>query len=175
VLVRLLDGTRVVVREIRPEDKERLRTALGRLSPASNRSRFLAVKVGLSPRELRYLTEVDGLNHDALVAVEFDDPNRLVAVGRYVRLTDDPQAAEIAIVVGDCHQGQGLGRRLGLLLADRARARGIRRFTASMLADNVPAHRLFAAISDRLATEHHGSVDEIVAELDAPIAGLRAA
>lgn len=168
MLVRLADGTRVVIRAIRPDDKLRLRAALDRLSPASNQSRFLTLKVGLSPTELRYLTELDGVNHDALVAVDANDLDSLVAVGRWVRLAGDPQSAEVAVVVGDRHQGQGLGRRLGLLLADRARARGIRRFTATMLADNIAAHRLFAAISDRLAAERRGGVDELVAELYAP-------
>lgn len=155
-----------MIRAIRPEDKQRLSAALSRLSPASSRGRFLTAKLAFTASELRYLTEIDGIHHDALIAVLAEDPDELVAVGRYVCHADDPTAAEVAIVVGDCHQRQGLGRRIGLLLADRARARGVKRFTASMLAENVAAHRLFAAVSDRLATEHHGMVDELVADLD---------
>ena len=66
-------------------------------------------------------------------------------------------------------QGKGLGRTIGLR-AGRRRA-GARRSSASrrrMLADNVAAHRLFAAISMRLDTEHDGGVDELVAELPTP-------
>ena len=52
-------------------------------------------------------------------------------------------------------------------LADAARARGVERFTASMLPTNVAAHRLFAKISTRLEwTREHG-VDEMVAPLAA--------
>src|ERR687897_58989 len=51
-----------------------------------------------------------------------------VAVARCVRLPDRPDTAEMAIVVGDPFQGQGLGRALTLALADAAVAVGIRRF-----------------------------------------------
>ena len=70
-------------------------------------------------------------------------------------------------MIGDSFQGQGLGRRLGLNIADAARLREVRRFTATMLSDNVAAQRLFAAISERLDVEHDGATDEIVATLAA--------
>ncbi len=70
-------------------------------------------------------------------------------------------------MIGDALQGQGLGRRLGLSIADAARLRDVRRFTATMLSDNVAAQRLFAAISERLDVEHDGATDEIVATLAA--------
>lgn len=167
MLTRLADGTRVVLREIRPEDKPLLSAALERLSPAANRARFLSAKSRFTQRELAYLTEVDGDRHVAYVAIHADDPQRLIGVGRYVRLPDDPETAEIAITVGDAFHGQGLGRRFGLLLADRARASGVRRFSASMLSDNVAAHRLFATISQQLHAAHEGDVDVVVAELAA--------
>jgi RimJ/RimL family protein N-acetyltransferase len=167
MLARLPDGTRIVIREIRPDDKPLLVEGLDRLSLASNRGRFLSPKRHFTAAELRYLTEVDGIRHAARVVVLADDPTHLVAVGRYVRLAGDPNSAEIAIVVADDFQGQGLGSRLGLLLADHARAHGIERFTASMLSDNVAAHRLFAKVAGRLDGKRSGAIDELTAELAA--------
>jgi RimJ/RimL family protein N-acetyltransferase len=154
----------VTIREIRPSDAEELAAAHGRLSPESVRRRYLSPKPRLSARELRYLTEVDGVDHVALVAIDGED---ILGVARFVRSTEDPASAEAAIVVSDARQGQGLGRELGLALADAARARGIRRFTATMLRDNVAAHAIFARISERLTSTRDGGVEELVAELPA--------
>ncbi len=167
MLLGLPDGTRVVVRTITPADKDRLSEGLARLSSDAVHSRFLSAKPRLTGQELRYLTEVDGDSHFALVAMLSDRLDALVAVARYVRLADDPSTAEVAVTVGDELQGRGLGTRLGLLLADHARDSGIERFSASMLTDNVAAHRLFSRISHRMSRDRFGAVDEVVAELAA--------
>jgi GNAT superfamily N-acetyltransferase len=157
-------SSHVLIRPIGPGDAASLAAAHARLSPETVRRRYLTPKPRLSAGELRYLTEVDGVDHVALVAVDGED---IVAVARFVRSAEDPGSAEAAIVVADALQGQGLGRRLGLALADAARARGIVRFTATMLRDNVAAHAIFARISQRLTTMPDGSVEELVAELPA--------
>jgi len=154
-------------RPIVPGDAPRLAEGLRRLSRESIRRRFLAHRERLSTRELRYLTEVDFWRHYALVAVLADDPDELVAVGRWVRTAEDWDTAEVAIVVGDCWQGRGVGRHMGMMLADAARARGVRRVTASILPENVAAHRLLRSVSDRLTTVHSRGVAELVAELAA--------
>jgi RimJ/RimL family protein N-acetyltransferase len=167
---RLADGTQVLLRPISADDRGRLREAFERLSPESARLRFLAPKPRLSTSELRYLTEVDGDDHVAVVAVLAHRPSFIVGVGRFVRWPDRPDAAEVAIVIGDPWHGLGLGRHLGLVLADLARAHGVRRFTASLLSDNRAAHRVFERISARLHAEHHDGIEELVAELDEPVA-----
>jgi RimJ/RimL family protein N-acetyltransferase len=154
-------------RHIRPDDKGRLAASLARLSPESRRRRFLMPKPQFSSSELRYLTEIDGFDHVAIVAVSADDPDLFYGVARFVRLREDPTVAEAAIVVADELQGQGLGRELGRRLADEARERGVRRFTATLLGDNLAAHRLFASISDRLEARTGAGVKELVAELAA--------
>ena len=160
-------GQRIAFRYIRPDDKERLSAALERLSPESQRRRFLTAKPRFSASELRYLTEIDGIDHVAVLAVLADQPDAIVGVGRFVRVRDLPDTAEVAIVVGDAFQGQGLGRELGRRLADEARDRSIRRFTATLLNDNVAAHRLFHSISDRLEGRNEGGTRVLVAEIAA--------
>jgi RimJ/RimL family protein N-acetyltransferase len=168
VLKRLPDGTQVLIRPIRPDDKHFLEEGLHRLSETSVQRRFLTPKPRFSRAELRYLTEIDGHDHMALVAENPAAPARaILAVARYVRLPDDPEAAEVAIVVVDDWQRRGLGTLLVEELAPRARARGVRRFTATMASDNTPAHRLMARLS-RHSEEHvHGAVTEMVLDLAA--------
>lgn len=165
--VRLLNGTLVVVRPIRAGDKAPLAEAVARLSPRTARLRFLGPKPKLSAYELRYLTEIDFVDHYALVAVYADDPRRLAGVARWVRSADEHDAAELAILVVDELQGQGLGVALGEAVADAARARGIARLTGVALAENTAIHRLFAHLSSRLTTRYAGGTYELVGELAA--------
>jgi RimJ/RimL family protein N-acetyltransferase len=162
----LADGTRLRIRPIEPGDKPRLETAIEQLSAESIRRRFLAAKPSLSRAELRYLTEVDGVDHLALVAVRDDDAEGIAGVARCVRLEPGGDVAEFAIVVGDACQQQGLGTVLAAALADAACAVGIRRFAATTLADNDAVQRLMDTFAARL--EHQvqaGGTRELVAEL----------
>lgn len=162
----LPSGLRILIRPVRPADKDALAHGLALLSAESRYRRFLSPKPRFSSRELRYLTEVDGHDHVALVAVLAGDPAVLVASGRWVRDVLEPGTAEVAIVVADALQGQGLGSLLGRELADAARREGVHRFSATMLPENTAALRLFTRISERLTTRYAGGVRELVADLE---------
>lgn len=176
--IRLRTGMEVWIRPIMPTDAHALKLAYARLSPRSKYQRFLAPKPQLSSSDTRYLTEVDGSDHHALVATLAGDPSWIIGVGRFVRLHDDPKAAEFAVVIGDPFQGEGLATELVERLATTARAGGIERFTATMLADNGPAHRLMHRLATRglkphsgephhADERHDGPIDELVVDLAA--------
>ena len=168
MLVELSDGTQVYVRPIQPSDKAMLAAGLTRLSEQSIQRRFLGPKPRFTKGELRYLTEVDGVDHHALVAVVPAWDGVIVAVARSVRLAGDPEAAEAAIVVCDDLQGKGLGKTLARMLADHARATGVRRIHATMLSQNPPAIALMQVIAERLRDGGHDhGVHQVVAELAA--------
>jgi len=166
-LVRLEDGTALLVRPIEATDKAMLAAGLTRLSETSRQRRFLGPKPRLTSAELRYLTEVDGHDHYAVVATTPADGD-IVATARWVRLPSDPEAAEAAVVVCDELQGKGLGKQLARMLADTARAEGIRRIHATMLSDNPPALALMRVIAARLSDGgHDNGIHEVVADLAA--------
>lgn len=146
----LADGTAYRIRSIRPEDKVLLADGLRALTPETRYRRFLSAKPRLSSRELRYLTEVDFADHHAVLAVTWEEPERLVGVGRWVRSHAEPSEAEIAVVVGDPAQRQGVGGAIGRALADAAAGRGISRFTAEVLPSNGAALALLEATNERL-------------------------
>jgi protein lysine acetyltransferase len=173
---RLSDNTLLYIREIRGDDKERLADGLANLSEESVRKRFLGPKPTLSTSELRYLTEVDGQDHYAIVAMPAGEEEQISAVARFVRLDDDPRAAEAAIVVCDSLQGRGLGALLARRLSDAARERGIERLTASISSENRPALNLMRKIDERLSGQPVGSsVTELVARLPVVAEGEEAA
>ncbi len=132
---RLRDGTEVLIGPLRADDAPLLADAFARLSEESRRLRFLGPKPRLTPAELRYLTEVDGHNHEAICAIDLET-GRGIAIGRFVRDQQDPSRAEVAITVADDWQRRGLGRMLLERLADRAREEGVRSFTALVSHDN---------------------------------------
>ena len=132
----LRDGTAVVLRPIRPDDKGRLAQGLARLSETSRALRFMAPVSELTDDQLAYLTEIDYYDHFAWVAVLGTRPDYGIGVARYVRLADDPQVAEAAVTVADEYQGKGLGTLLVGVLAATARMAGIERFRAYVLVGN---------------------------------------
>jgi RimJ/RimL family protein N-acetyltransferase len=163
----LPDGQEVALRPIRPADKDALASGLTRLSARSVYNRFLSPKPSFSAAELRYLTEVDGHDHLAVVVEDPDRAGRLIAEGRWVRLADDPEAAEIAITVADCWQRRGIGSLIASVLAHEAHRNGIRRFTATVAAENTAALRLLEKAAEQLHLRHNGAVDDAVIDLAA--------
>jgi GNAT superfamily N-acetyltransferase len=134
------EGTTFHLRPIRPDDAPGLIEFHRSLSPRSVYRRFFFVHPTLSPAELERFTCVDYHHRLALVAVSGD---RLVAVARYEGSAGSPEA-EVAFVVADDHQHQGIASLLLQRLADAARDRGITTFVASTLAENRAMRDVFA-------------------------------
>ena len=80
----LRDGSAVLIRQVRSTDAPLLADGFDRLSAASRQMRFLGVKKQLSAAELRYLTDVDHHDHEALGALDLADGHG-VGIARYVR------------------------------------------------------------------------------------------
>jgi len=154
----LRDGSTVVIRQVRPADAPLLADGFARLSPQSRRLRFLARKDQLSAAELRYFTDVDHHDHEALGAVDPAD-GRGVGVARYIRDAADPHAAEIAVAIVDDWHGRGLGTELLARLSARAREAGICRFTALVAEDNVAMAALLRTMGATLAGRSPGTVE----------------
>ncbi len=159
--VELRDGSRVVIRPIEPDDRAGLAAGFERLSPESRYRRFFGPVVHLSEDDLDYLTRVDHHDHEALVAVE-EGTGEGVGVARFVRT--GPDVAEPAIVVLDDWQGRGAGTRLLDALVERARAEGIQRFEASVLAYNADSIHLLDGLG-HTTRKRHGTEVELMIEL----------
>jgi acetyltransferase len=150
----LNDGTPVVLRPLRGDDASKLETVFRQLSPESRYRRFLTHKISLSPSELKYFTHCDGTNHLALGAFLTDadgDELELVAVGRYVRDTDEFALAEVAIVVADTWQQHGIGKLVFAALAEAAWQAGVQHWKAVFLAYNTAIRRLLETVGKKQA------------------------
>ena len=156
--VALRDGSQVVIRPVGRADAPLLADGFARLGPESRRLRFLRRKDELSAAELRYFTDIDHHDHEALGALDHAAGGG-VGVARYVRDASDPQSAEIAVTVVDDWQGRGLGAELLAQLSGRARAEGIRRFTALVSADNAAMTALLRRLCADPVHREHGTVE----------------
>ena len=153
--VELRDGTAVLLRQIRPDDRERLAAGFAQLSPASRYLRFHSAIDALSSEQLDYLTEVDHEDHEAVVAVDLDRPGLPgVGVARYVREPYEREVAEAAITVADDYHGQGAGTLLLGALTDRARANDIRVFRNYVLDGNHAMLEVFDHLGGRRQREN---------------------
>jgi RimJ/RimL family protein N-acetyltransferase len=166
--VRIRDGAQVDVRPVEPGDKDALRDAFTQLSPESRYDRFMSPLDHLSNSMLRYFTEVDHHDHEALLAFDPED-GRAIGVARYIR-EDDPEVAEAAIIVADDWHGRGLGTTLLHELAERAREEGIKRFTALVLAGNKDMIDLLFRLGQAKIVDRSSGTVQIEAEL--PPAGV---
>ena len=145
--VTLRDGASVKLRPIAPEDKSLLVAVFQRLGKESRYRRFSRSFRELPPTMLTYFTEVDHSHREAIIALE-PGSGQALGVARYVRLSGDPEAAEVAIAVIDDWQRRGLAPALLTELSRRAHHAGVRRFVALVRADNHDALALFRRVSD---------------------------
>jgi RimJ/RimL family protein N-acetyltransferase len=160
---RTRDGTEVEIRPILPEDKQALREGFDQLSLQSRYERFMSPMDQMSPSMLRYFTEVDHHDHEALVAFHAES-GAPVGIARYVRV-DDPQTAEAAVTVADEWHGHGIGTTLLNALARRACEEGIRHFSALVLARNEEMIDMLFRLGPASVVNRSQGVVEIVAEL----------
>jgi GNAT superfamily N-acetyltransferase len=153
------DGTRVLIRPIRPDDKRLLQEGIQRLSPQSRYLRFLHYLERLTAAELRYLTEIDYRNHFAWVAISLDQPEQVgLGVARYIRDKARPNQAEAAVAVIDDFQGRGLGRLLLSTLAATARENGIDAFIAYLAPESPVVSHLLHNVAAATTTTEDGLV-----------------
>ena len=171
VLERLPDGASILIRPIRADDKRMLEDGLRHLSDESVQRRFLTPKRSFSRAELRYLTEVDGRDHAALVA---EDAMRRAGAppdrGRSLRpprrgSRPPPRWRSWSPTTGSAAASARCWPRGW---PTRPAAPASQRFTATMASDNVAAHKLMAQLTTHLERRHGGhGVSELVLELAA--------
>jgi len=170
--IKLRDGSRIRIRQGHRSDRELLLQGFQRLSPESRYRRFLMAMPQLSEEMLRYLTELDHHDHEAMIALD-ERTGEGIGVARYVRNRQRPDTAEVAVTVIDDWQGRGVGTLLLEVICGRAREEGIRTFTAVLLATNQEMMDVFRALGPVRIVDHETGTVEI--EMPIPTIGVPAA
>ncbi len=168
--LQLLNGERVHVRPIRPDDTARLQAFHTHLSSDSVVFRFFRYLPVLPQADAEHFTHVDYVNRMALLATEGQGADEhILAVVRYDRM--GPGIAEVAFVVADRWQGQGIATALLHRLAAYARLRGITRLLAVTLATNAKMLEVLRHAGYPLSTHYASGEIEITLDISAPVSG----
>jgi RimJ/RimL family protein N-acetyltransferase len=167
-LVTLRDGSEVLVRPVRPEDKPLFVAGWERFGEESRYERFMGLKQRLTTKELAFFTELDHADHEAIGAIEPRSGEGL-GVARYVREPERPDAAEAAVAVIDAWQGRGLGGVLLRRLCARAAEQGITHFTASLFTANTAMLRAFERLG--AVRVNQTAAGTMVVDIELPVAG----
>ncbi len=148
-LVRLRDGSAVVIRRVGTDDAQALQQFFRDLSPASRYRRFLRGIRELPEDMLSRFTDPDPAGEAVLVASPPHSPTRIIGMAQYAG-TDE--SSEIAVVVSDAWQRQRLGYHLLAALLNVAVEAGIERIHADVFADNQAMRRLASKLGCRIRT-----------------------
>lgn len=134
--VTLSDNTKLLLRPITPEDEELMLELFYSFSRKTVYNRWFHVKEYMSREQLKNYIYNDLDVDMALLAIWEDWNGELpVGVGRF-SVNETNQSAEIAIVVCDDWQSKGVGTVLVRYLAEIAKERNLRGFTADVLSEN---------------------------------------
>jgi len=160
----LRDGRRIKIRALREEDRDDVLAAVERTSTQSLYRRFFGVKRKFTEKEIAFFLNIDFDSHVALVAAAHQDgQHMIVGGGRYVVVR--PGTAEVAFVVIDEFQGQGIGAALMRHLITIGRGAELKEFIAEVLPDNMPMLKVFEKSGLSMHTKQEAQVVHVVLEL----------
>jgi RimJ/RimL family protein N-acetyltransferase len=168
----LRSGQLITIRAIRPEDSTALLEVFPELDQQSLYLRFFQSKSKISDQELKYFTEVDFIDHVALVATaDLNDKAKIIGGGRYFAY-DHPEktrSAEIAFMVHDRYQGQGIATLIMKHLLIIARANRISRFEADVLSENARMLAVFSRTGLPMSVSRDGGVLHVTLNLSSDL------
>jgi RimJ/RimL family protein N-acetyltransferase len=150
------DGLRVRLRLARPSDTERVRAFLEGLSPETRHRRFFSPMPTVPEPIVRHFTYFDPRERQIVVAVTMTEGGEQIVGLADVALLDTG-VAELAVVVDDKCQQQGIGKLLTEVIASLAVRQGATHLRAELLDHNVPMLRLMERLGRTVRTMEDGT------------------
>ena len=152
-----LDGHVVRVRSLLPDDRGALHALVDRCSDRSVYLRFFALRRTAAQD---YVDDLFGkIADDSVTLVALAD-DEIVGVATYIPVA--PGRAELAVLVDDQHQGDGIGTVLLENLAAHARQSGLDEFVAYVLCENTAMLRVLHELGYLVDSVRTGTEEEIV-------------
>jgi GNAT superfamily N-acetyltransferase len=155
----LSNGRRLRVRPLKPGELHLVQDLCARLSLRTRYFRFFSPSPTLNEPLMRTLADVEDSRRLAMIAELDDDDREAVALGNAVAIGDG--RAEVALVVADAWQRQGIGVVLAARLLRAADARGFTQFVVHGLWDNAAVRSVLNHTADVVSANMRFGVAEI--------------
>jgi len=133
---KLLDGTEVILRPIRPEDEPLEHELLSNLSEETLRTRFFSIIKDITHEMLIRFCNIDYDREMAIVAeLKEGNKKRIIGIGRLI-IEPDLRSGEYAVLVHDAYQGKGLGYKLVDVIIGIAQDKELEEIHGTVLTEN---------------------------------------
>jgi len=143
-------GRPVQIRALRPLDEADLLVAIDRTGTEHLQRRFFVTKRGFSIMEKAFFMKIDFANHVTLVAtIKEDDRPAIVGGGRYI--VTKSGHAEVAFMVVEAYQGQGIEAILTRHLVEIARAARLKQLAAHVQPENIAMLKVLEKLGFQIA------------------------
>ena len=174
----LRDGTKITIRSIRPDDEALLAEFHRTLSDRTVYSRYfssMTLARRIAHERLDRICHADAV-HEVVLVAEREDPRTghasILGVGRFNRLLVESHA-EVAVLVSDHYQQQGLGTELLRRLVEIARDQKLKRLVAEMQRENLAIQIVFKRLGFQM--RQLDDLTSVMATLDLEAAPRRGA
>ena len=136
-------GMKIVFRPVRISDEPLVKEFFYSLSDASIYRRFISVRKHIPHDRLQEFVIIDHTKEKVILATNGDSEREIVyGIGQY-GIDERTHSAEVALVVLDDQQNQGIGTEILDYLTVLAKRQGLLGFTAEVLVENKPMLHLF--------------------------------
>lgn len=152
-------GLEVLLRPVKISDEPLFKEFVYALSDQSLYMRLFTHRQDMPHEFLQKFVVVDYAEGMAILAtIKENNKEKILGVGRY-RIEPDTRTADMALVVRDDRQHQGLGRELLNYLTYLGKKQGLLGFTAEVLYENKPMLNLFRQFFEQQGFDAQKSMD----------------
>ncbi len=155
-------GLNLLLRPVKLSDEPLLKDFFYSLSDQSMYQRFVSARKDMPHERLQEFVVIDYTKEMAIVAVASHEKNQEEIVGLGQFGTDENTLmANVALVVRDEWQGQGVGKQILTYLANLAKRQGLRGFTAEVLEENRAMFHLFDSLGMQIEHRAEQGIHEL--------------
>ena len=156
----LSDGTRVLMRPLRPEDAALYPDFIAHVTPQDARLRFFVAIRELSEERIAELTQLDYSRAMAFIAIDAASGAMLGVVR--LHLDADTRSGEYAVILRSDLKGRGLGWLLMQRIIEYARSIGLERVHGQVLAENTTMLRMCGELGFEIRDDLHSKGIKVV-------------